>query len=305
MDDWHALIADPGVPDETLVALANRSDADPAALAALSVDAARLARAPAIAEAIYRNARAPLSVANRAIVSCHQAGAVPEGIVGFEELVRSILAEPTALDPAAVDLGFAQLIDATANRTPGEGEGEPEPEVEPLPEVGAELAGAMGSGGSTGAGSVGSDRPGTSSGQAKRRRSATIDFTRLKLYEKIRLATLGNAYCRQNLLRDANRMVAMAAIRSPQITDGEVAQAAGNRALGEEVIRYIANRKELVKQYPVKLALVGNVKCPLVLALRLLPTLNAEDIKRLARSKNIPGALSAAAKKLAAGRGPQ
>jgi hypothetical protein len=132
-----------------------------------------------------------------------------------------------------------------------------------------------------------------------------IDFTRLKLYEKIRLATLGNAYCRNNLLRDSNRMVAMAVIRSPQITDGEIAKAAGNRSLSEEVIRYIGNRKELVKQYPVKLALVGNAKCPLAVALRLLPTLNADDIKQIARSKNVPGALSASAKRLAAPKLPQ
>ncbi|MEO8215163.1 MAG: hypothetical protein ABI560_18330, partial [Myxococcales bacterium] len=121
----------------------------------------------------------------------------------------------------------------------------------------------------------------------------------------IRLATLGNAYCRQNLLRDSNRMVAMAVIRSPQITDGEIAKAAGNRSLSEEVIRYIGNRKELVKQYPVKLALVGNAKCPLAVALRLLPTLNADDIKHIARSKNVPGALSASAKRLAAPKQPQ
>jgi hypothetical protein len=100
-------------------------------------------------------------------------------------------------------------------------------------------------------------------------------------------------------------MVALAAIRSPQITDGEIAKAAGNRALSEDVVRYIANRKEMVKQYPVKLALVGNVKCPLAIALRLLPSLHGADIKQLARSKNVPGALAAAAKRLAAAREPQ
>ena len=49
----------------------------------------------------------------------------------------------------------------------------------------------------------------------KKRKSPIIDFTKLKLFEKIRLATLGNAYCRQTLLRDSNKLVAMAVIRSP------------------------------------------------------------------------------------------
>ena len=100
-------------------------------------------------------------------------------------------------------------------------------------------------------------------------------------------------------------MVAMATIRSPQLTDGEVVKAAGNRALSEDVIRYIANRKEMVKQYAVKAALVGNPKCPLGIALRLLPALHGDDIKALSRSKNIPSPLSTAAKRLAAARGPQ
>ena len=204
---------------------------------------------------------------------------VPDEIPGFEDLARAVVSDPVALDPAATDLPFAELLEAAPVL--------PEPDPDPEAPRG---------------------RPSTrqpAEPESGRRRSAIIDFTKLKLYEKIRLATLGNAYCRQTLLRDSNRMVALAAIRSPQITDGEVVKAAGNRSLSEDVIRYIANRKELVKQYAVKLALVGNAKCPLGIALRLLPTLHGEDIKQLARSKNVPGALSLAARRLAAARGPQ
>ncbi|MES1205966.1 MAG: hypothetical protein ABUS79_08510 [Pseudomonadota bacterium] len=256
---------DVGASDDAVAALAGRPDADVATLAALAIDEARLARAPAIAAAIYANPAAPLSVANQAVATCAKLGVIPEGIAGFEELAQAIAAEPAALAPDGVDPGFAELL-------------------RQLPEVVSE---------------------GEGSNKVTGRRSAVIDFTRLKLYEKIRLATLGNAYCRQNLLRDANRMVALAVIRSPQITDGEIAKAAANRGLSEDVIRYIANRKEMVKQYAVKLALVGNPKCPLAVALRLLSTLHADDLKQIARSKNVPGALSVAAKRLAAARGPQ
>ncbi len=144
-------------------------------------------------------------------------------------------------------------------------------------------------------------------GEAKperKRKSAVIDFSKLKLFEKIRLATLGNAFCRQTLLRDSNRLVSMAAIRSPGITDLEVIRAAGNRAVSEDVIRYIANSKEYLKLYPVKLSLVGNPKCPLALTLKMLPTLRPEDLKNIARSKNVPNALSTAARKLSATRNP-
>lgn len=290
--DWRGLLADPAVAGERLRELAARPDVDPEALALLAHDEARLKATPEIAAAIYTNPRAPLSVANRAVVTCQRVGAVPEGIPGFAELALVIAAEPAALDAAIVDVGFNALLVAAPDvasdlaATADDREGDPSDVVAPDAAPAAAAPTSVGP-------------------KASGRKSATIDFTRLKLYEKIRLATLGNAYCRQNLLRDANRMVAMAAIRSPQITDGEIAKAAGNRSLSEDVIRYISNRKEMVKQYPVKLALVGNAKCPLAVALRLLSSLHADDIKQIARSKNVPGALSVAAKRLAAAKGPQ
>lgn len=256
------------------------------ALAALAADATALRRAPAVVAALYHNPRVPMSVAHRAILTAHQAGISCDDFPELTELAAVVAADPTALDPSVADGDVAAVLRATAGET-DEGEG------------------TRDDGEKTSAAAPGAASGSTAPTVKGQRRQVVIDFTKLKLYEKIRLATLGNAYCRQNLLRDANRMVAMAAIRSPQITDGEVAKAAGNRALSEDVIRYIANRKELVKQYAVKVALVGNAKCPLAVALRLLPTLHGEDIKALARSKNIPAALSVAAKKLAAARGPQ
>ena len=130
------------------------------------------------------------------------------------------------------------------------------------------------------------------------RTSPIIDFGRLKLYEKIRLATLGNAYCRGNLMRDPNRMVAMAAIRSPRITDSEIVKAAANRSICEDVIRYIGNQRDLTKNYQVRLSLVQNPKCPVALSLKFLPLLQAEDLKLMARSKSVPGAVSTGARRL-------
>src|SRR4029453_11926830 len=111
-------------------------------------------------------------------------------------------------------------------------------------------------------------------------------------------ATLGNEYCRNNLMRDPNRMVAMAAIRSPRITDSEIVKASGNRSISEDVLRYIASQRDLTKSYQVKLNLVQNPKCPLALTMKFLPLLNLEDLKLVARSKNVPSALSTGARRL-------
>jgi hypothetical protein len=99
-------------------------------------------------------------------------------------------------------------------------------------------------------------------------------------------------------MRDPNRMVAMAAIRSPRITDSEVLKAASNRSVSEDVIRYIANQRDLTKNYQVKLSLVQNPKCPVALSLKYLPLLNVDDLKHVAKSKNVPGALSTGARRL-------
>jgi len=85
---------------------------------------------------------------------------------------------------------------------------------------------------------------------------------------KIRLATLGNAFARAVLIRDTNKLVSMAAIRSPAVTDMEVMRYASNRGLDDEIIRFIANRRQWVRLNSVKLALCNNPKCPLPIAMR-------------------------------------
>jgi hypothetical protein len=227
---------------------------------------ARILRCPAILVALYTNPAARMSSLNRAIELCARNGVRPEGIPAFDEVVKSI-AEDTQADPASVDASFAVALAATEPAQPGASPVQPAEAIKD---------------------SV--------------KKSTVIDFTRLKLHEKIRLATMGNAYCRQNLIRDPNRIVALASIRSPRITDSEVIAAAGNRAVCEDVVRYIANQRDYVKSYQVRMSLVQNPKCPMALSLRFLNTLQAEDVKLIARSKNVPAALSTAARRLMTSR---
>ncbi len=93
-------------------------------------------------------------------------------------------------------------------------------------------------------------------------------------------------------------MVALAAIKSPMVKENEAATYASNTSLSEDVIAYIATRKEWTKLYQVKFALVNNPKCPLPVAMRLLPHLRPKDLQSLSRSRGIPTALSAQARKL-------
>ena len=69
------------------------------------------------------------------------------------------------------------------------------------------------------------------------------------------------------------------------------------------MIRFISNSREYTKDYAVKQALVNNPKCPLASSLRLLSFLRPDDLRAISRSRNIPGALATAAKKLLQTRG--
>jgi hypothetical protein len=114
---------------------------------------------------------------------------------------------------------------------------------------------------------------------------------------KVRLALLGDAFDRSLLIRDTNKVVAMAAIKSPRVKENEVIAYAANRSLSMEVVRYIAKRREWIKLYQVKLNLVLNAKTPMNDAMSLLGHLYPHDVRKVSRSKNIPSALAQAAKR--------
>ncbi len=258
--------------DETFVYLARVLDE--AGLEIIFQNEVRLLRSTALIEALYFNKKALMSSVSRALELCARNNVRPEGIPGFDEIAAAIMNDPNAVVPSVSDDTFSAAF-ADGGVEQGPSPGEP-------------------AGDATGAASDGD----AADGGKKKTSTSVIKFDELKIFEKIRLATVGNAYCRSVLIRDSNRLVAMSVIRSPAITDMEVVAAAANRAVCDDVIRYIANSREYTKDYAVKQALVNNPKCPLSSSLRLISYLHPHDLKALSRSRNIPGALATAAKKL-------
>lgn len=114
--------------------------------------------------------------------------------------------------------------------------------------------------------------------------------------QKVRLATLGTAAARALLVRDKNRIVAQAVVRSPLLQEGEAATFASSRAVSEDVLRIIASNGDLVKSHVIKLNLVGNPRTPIMIAMRLLPHLRSDELKKLAKSKNVSGQIAKMAK---------
>jgi len=258
------ILYNPATADETFVMLAVRMDES--LLEVVAQNELRLLRCPAIVEALFFNKQARMSSVNRAVELCARNGVRLEAVPAFDEIVNAIRQDPEATQEAAVDGRFQAAL--TAAEAASAGDGAPGDE-ETAPEE-SQRAGGM----------------------------SFIKFDHLKIFEKIRLATIGNAYCRKMLIRDSNKLVAMTVIRSPQITSMEIQRIAGTTNVCDDVIRYIANSRECNKNYAVKLALVTNPKCPLGSSLRFLAYLHPDDLRNIARSKNIPGALATSAKKL-------
>ena len=141
--------------------------------------------------------------------------------------------------------------------------------------------------------------------ESGKRMSLTQRILNMSMSERIKLASVGSMEARTILLRDPNRMIQSAVINSPKISDNEVLSLAQSKNTGDEVLRTIMNRREWTRQYQVRMALIRNPKTPVQTTIRFLGTLRENDLKRLAKDKNVPSAVQAAAKKMTEPKTPQ
>ncbi len=132
--------------------------------------------------------------------------------------------------------------------------------------------------------------------EATRKLNMTQRVMQMSVSQKIKLATLGNREARTLLLRDSNKLVSMAAVTSPRITDGEILGLANSRTVNADVLRFIYSNREFTRTYVIKSSLVKNPKVPLPTALKMMFTLQEKDIKELARDRNVPQTIQSQAK---------
>lgn len=260
----EALLLNPSVADETVAALAAR--ADPPTADRIAQNERRLLRHPAIIAALYLNPRARKSTVDRAVELAVRNQIQVPGLAAWEEIARS-LEGGTPPATAEQEAAFA----AAAESLSGDD---------------AELT------------AEGNDDAARRVAEAPDKKPALDKLFLLGVNDKIRLASLGNAFARAALIKDPIRVVAMAVIKSPAISPVEATRFAGNHGLNEEVIEYIAKRPAWTKDYKCKLALCHNPRTPPQTAAKLLPFLNDRDLKTLASSHGISSALVAQAKRL-------
>jgi hypothetical protein len=104
---------------------------------------------------------------------------------------------------------------------------------------------------------------------------------------RIQLALKGNKEERSILIRDGTKVVALAVLEAPKISDGEVEKFALQKNVLEAVLRQIPMKRRFMKNYIVVRNLCSNPRTPLDLGLGLMKHLQAKDLKNISGNKEV------------------
>jgi hypothetical protein len=255
---FDAIVLNPSVADETIAALAGKGD--PREVDLIAQNEQRVLRHPEIIAAMYMNRRARMSTIDRVVELAVRNDVRVPGLAAWDEVARALTGGASAGERD--DALIRGVLEAAGD--------DGAPAVPALPEV---------------------ESPPEQEKEDPR-------FEQLSIPARIRLASIGSASIRGRAIRSPVRLVAMAAIKAQGVRETEVVHYAGNRNLSEDVIRHIAGKREWTKLYEVKVALCHNPKTPLVEATRMLASLRERDVQNLARSRGVPSALVAQARRL-------
>ena len=112
-------------------------------------------------------------------------------------------------------------------------------------------------------------------------------LSQLPVMDRMKLAMRGTREQRGRLIRDANKMIAVAVLSSPKLTETEVESYARMADVSDEVLRFIGTSRSWVKSYAVAAALTRNPKTPPAISMRLLPRLSERDVKVISTDRNV------------------
>jgi hypothetical protein len=263
------LLLHEGLPFEAVEHMAECASEEVAELVATNEE--RLLAHPAIIEKLYMNKATRMSTADRVLELAVRHRIELHGIPAYREAAAAIAQElivEASIEPTPDDIHFKDT-EATANQLPCD------PSVEDTHRLdetsGAEIV--------------------DEKFLPLHQRLATMTVS-----QKIRRAMLGTATERLILVRDSNRLVAEATVKSPSIQENEIVRISASRSVCEDVLRVIALDREWTRSHQVKVNLVQNPRTPFVFAAKLIPHLREHELKTLAKSKNVPGAVAQAAK---------
>ena len=129
------------------------------------------------------------------------------------------------------------------------------------------------------------------------RESTVQKIAGLNIAQRMTLAMKGSREERAVLVRDPNKIVAVAVLSSPKLTDTEVESIAKMANVSDEILRMIGFSRAWTKNYAVVHALVRNPKTPVALSMNFLARLSDKDLRNLSTNRNVPDVLRVSARK--------
>ncbi len=121
---------------------------------------------------------------------------------------------------------------------------------------------------------------------------------KMTVMQKIKLSRVGGKEARSLLIRDRNKIVSSSVMQSPKITDTEVVMIAKSRNVSDEILRMIARNREWTKNYQIRSALATNPKTPQPEAIKFLNYLQDRELRSIMKSKDVPSAIAAHARRI-------
>jgi hypothetical protein len=259
----NALLSNPnlsGIQSESI-----RSKIEPPAPVVPEVEAPALAPAPE-----------EVATSPEEVFQTTPADQVPEGENVLDEGVMAYMSEHANEIAAEVDHGYQPI---------GGIHDEFSPAAEPASGQ-AVTATASSSGGAGAATKKAPSKKGQLSPKEERG-SALQKIAKLDIKGRIQLAMKGSKEERSLLIRDGTKIVALAVLESPKISDGEVERFATQKNVLEAVLRGIPMKRRFAKNYAVVRNLVFNPRTPLDLSLTLMKNLLVGDLRNLSGNKEI------------------
>lgn len=265
------LLAMPRVDEETLLHLA--ATGAEAITELIAVNEERLLKHPHVIERLYLNKRTRMSTADRLIELATRNGVDLHGIPAWREastaIKEELIAEPSP-EPTPDDILFQETHEVSEQLASLTSEKAEDTHVE------------------------------DDEGQEKIKEKYLPLYKRLAemtISQRIRRAMLGSREERMLLVRDNNRLVASAAVRSPQMQEDDIALISRNRNISDEVLRIISSTAQWTQSYMIKKNLVENPRTPVTVATKLVPLLRESDLRHISKSKNVTSPVKDAARR--------
>ena len=255
------------LPGESIQLLAAQADERRGEL--IATNEQRLLENPRVIEILYMNPLVRMSTSTRLIELAVRNG-LKLALPAFEEaaaaILQELIPEPTT-EPTVADEIFREVDNLARNV-----EIQPEDDTHDLDDEGQERL-------------------------KNKFKPLYAQLDQMTVTEKIRRATLGTSAERLLLVRSSNRLVSAAAAKSPLMRDSDAITISASRGVSEEVLRTIARSRDLTRSYQVKLNLVVNPRTPFTFSSGFVPLLRDNDLRVLAKSKNVPSAINQAARR--------